>query len=69
MKAHKIELVIVDFEDYGPGDFLIDVKQSSRNYLVKTISTKTADIGEWDDDHPLNDRSTPKEEILKYFGE
>mgnify|MGYP001282590115 CR=1 FL=1 len=67
MKAHKIELVVVDFEDYGIDNFLINVKQSSDNYLVKKILAKTVDIGEWDDDHPLNQQDVSKSVVMKYF--
>ena len=57
MKAHLITVLVVDFEDCG-AEAVTDLLVGNRRLSAQAIETKTADIGEWDDDHPLNRRST-----------
>jgi hypothetical protein len=37
--------------------------------VPQVMTYKEADIGEWDDNHPLNFSRTPNEEINEYFKE
>ncbi len=66
MKMHKLEVYVVDFENVGVDDCISEIEQSRYlNYMV--LDAKTADIGEWDDDHKFNTRDTPLEEYRKVF--
>ena len=68
MKAYLMTICVLDFEDYGPDEYATLIKQH-RNISATVVGTKTADIGEWDDDHPLNKRNTSIDEIKAYFQE
>lgn len=61
MKAYKIELLVIDFDGLGKDSIIREIENA--NYpndclspIVKSVVEK--DIGEWDDDHPLNKRAT-----------
>lgn len=64
MKAHKIEILVIDFEDYGVDDAIVEIEQS-RNLHGTVLKSSTFDIGEWDDDHPLNYGAEKAKEWLK----
>jgi hypothetical protein len=63
MKVHKITAYIIDHDGLGK-EGVIDLIENTRypNHChapnVMTVDTK--DIGEWDDDHPLNCRDTAR---------
>jgi len=63
MKAHKVVLTIVDFDDLG-ADQIKEVIENQRwpNHCISpsVFSMTTADVGEWDDDHPLNKTGNTK---------
>jgi hypothetical protein len=65
-KVYKIVLSIVDLDNMPEEDvryFLENVK-----YLdPSVISLETRDIEEWDDNHPLNQKETFKEEFERLF--
>lgn len=65
MKAHLIQVLVIDHEDHGIEDAMINLQQGCEYSSI--IETKTADIGDWDDDHPLNSFDTKLEGIKKYF--
>lgn len=52
MKAYKIELVYIDHEGYGPTAISNELHGSDLMFVE--LDVKEADIGEFDDDHPLN---------------
>lgn len=70
MKVMKIEILVIDFDGVGE-DGIKSVIENSRypnrciNPEVKDI--KTVDIGEWSDDHPLNNMTTCDEEYKRLF--
>lgn len=66
MKAYKIELVVVDFEDMGIED-IKNVLRNSRYIHPNIIKCVAADIGEWEDDHPLNKQGTTYEQVQEIF--
>lgn len=67
MKMHKLEVYVVDFEDYGVEEYVnMLYNHKYGNFQVK--HHETADIGEWSDGHPLNFRNTPPSEFRRYFG-
>ncbi len=57
MKAYKLEVLVIDFENYGEEDIKTIIERAKYvNADVKSI--KSADIGEWSDDHKLNMKVT-----------
>lgn len=65
MKAHKIEVVVLDFEGYV--DEFISTISNHRHLSAPCLENKTVDIGEWSDDHPLNNRKTHQAESTRLF--
>lgn len=63
---HKLEVYVVDFEDYGSECYVVDIEQIDCG-LIMVKSEETVDIGEWDDDHPFNCTNTPVEAFRKAF--
>lgn len=63
MKAYKIELLVIDFENVGSDIPRMIEDQKYPNYCISptVMAVQEADIGEWKDDHPLNKRDTRKE--------
>lgn len=70
MKAYKIELIIIDFDEIGEQE-IKDVLENARypnhciSPLVKNIESR--DIGEWHDDHLLNIDSESDAEYSRLF--
>jgi hypothetical protein len=70
MKVYKVELLIIDFDEIGPEE-IKDVMENVHypNHCispdVKSIIGK--DIGEWDDDNPLNKHDTQDAEYCRLF--
>ena len=69
MKAHKVTLLIVDFEQVG--DELKSVIENT-NYpgdciTPRVMEIQTVDIGKWEDSHPLNRRDTQQEMFKELF--
>lgn len=70
MKAHKITLLIVDHDNIGKEEIQNVIQET--NYPNDCISPKvmkieTADIGEWSDNHPLNNKFSMKDEFERLF--
>lgn len=71
MKAHKVELLIIDFDEVGEEDIttmLEQTKYPNRCISPKVKSFETVDVGEWDDDHPLNLHKSADAEYRRLFG-
>jgi len=70
MKVHKITLAVIDFDDIG-AESVKHVIENARyqNHCISpdVISIKTADCGEWSDEHPLNDIRNFSEELERIF--
>jgi hypothetical protein len=62
MKAYKIEIVCLDFDNSELGDILSGLN-SSDGVLTIIVSAKSTEIGEFEDDHPLNNDSESKQYI------
>jgi hypothetical protein len=72
MKAYKVELLIIDFDRLGADGIQteLDNIRFANDCItphIKKITEK--DIGEWDDSHPLNNRTKCDEEYKRLFGE
>jgi hypothetical protein len=57
VRAYKVTLLILDHEDLGE-DRICDVLTGTRypNHCIgpEVLSIRSAEIGEWHDDHPLS---------------
>jgi hypothetical protein len=52
IKAYKIEILVLDFEDNGE-ESIKDTVEGSRFLNAKVMSSRGVDV-DWSDDHPLN---------------
>jgi hypothetical protein len=70
MKAYKIELLVIDFDELGKESLREEILNARYPNDCVTINIKNIDerdIGDWSDDHPLNKRSTADEEYKRLF--
>lgn len=70
MKAHVVTLTIIDMDDIGAEEIKVvieNVHYPNRCISPDVVNIETADIGEWDDDHPLNSKETAGAEWLRLF--
>lgn len=61
MKVYKITLMMVDFDNLGPeGAKTVIENARLPNHISpgKVMALEERDIGEWDDEHPLNNHKT-----------
>lgn len=66
MKAYKVELLIIDFDEMGEESIKETIEnQKYPNYCISpsVMYIHGKDIGEWDDNHLLNKSSTSE----KYY--
>lgn len=70
-KLFKISAYLTDcngtFDEQNLEDFLHYCLEDE--LVIDHINLKCADIGEWDDDLPINHLSCPESEFEKYFKE
>lgn len=72
MKAYKVELVIIDFDKLGPEgilDTLEETRYANDCIYPKVVNIESADIGEWTDEHPLNNSNSMLREYNRLFKE
>ncbi len=70
MKVHVVTLTIIDLDDIGEEDIkniIESVHYPNRCISPDVVNIETADVGEWGDDHPLNDKRTATAEWIKLF--
>ncbi len=70
MKAYKIELIVVDHEDFGEEEIVSVIEDSCENWGgigVMVNKVTSAEIGEWSDDHPLNNQDSSIKYIKENF--
>lgn len=71
MKAYRVEIVIVDFDELGPDGLIEELEAvnfpndcihlSASNVRIAQV----VDIGDWSDEHPLNRRGTDSHEWMR----
>lgn len=70
-QVHRIVLSVVDLDEVGVED-IKDVIENQKypNYCIhpEVVSIESANIGEWDDHHPLNRRDTAAGYFAAAFG-
>lgn len=70
MKVFKIELCIIDFDELGENEIRDVIKHTrypNRCISPNIMSVEERDIGEWSDDHPLNQKNGFKSEYERLF--
>lgn len=67
MKAYKVELLVIDFENIGEEE-IVTLLENGKYIYPQVKDIKGVDI-EWSDDHPLNKRETCDSEYKRLFGE
>lgn len=70
MKAYKIELLIINFDDLSEEDIVTEIENvrypnDCISPQVKSVEVK--DIGEWHDSHPLNKSDSCDAEYKRLF--
>lgn len=70
MKVYKIELLIVDHDDIG--EEIKSILENARypNHCIgpKVMNMEEREIGEWEDNNPLNQKATCRQEYNRLFG-
>lgn len=64
MKAYLMKVLVLDFERYSPEDYIYQIDCATDHCHV-VPDPEVFEIGEWSDDHPLNQRGTNVEEWLR----
>jgi len=70
MKAYKVELLIIDFDQIGEEEIryqIEDTKYSNHCISPQVKKIEERDIGEWYDDHPLNSSILADEEYNRLW--
>lgn len=70
MKVYKLTCLFIDFDDVGEQE-MIDLIENARlpNHVIPpdVMEVESVDIGEWQDENPLNYTATKKEEFYRLF--
>ena len=66
-RIFKVTAYMVDANDYFNASCIKDEIQNIDDIIIKNVEVVVKDIGEWDDNHPLNYCNSPIEECKKYF--
>jgi hypothetical protein len=72
MKVLKLVVTVIDFDGLGTDgvrDAIENAHYPNRCISPHIRSVEVRDIGEWCDDHPLNNRNTADAELRRIFGE
>lgn len=64
MKAYKIEILVIDLEEYGVDEIRTAIEDIPQ---AQVICVEEAEIGDWRDDHPLNNIKTFDAEYKRIF--
>ena len=71
MRVMRLEVIVVDTDNIGEKAIREAIEHSKYpNWCItaRVRGIETRDIGEWNDDHPLNRRDTAEEELNRLFG-
>jgi hypothetical protein len=66
MKAYKLEVLVIDFENIGDAE-IVNLLEDLDYIYPSVKDVKCVDIGDWHDDHPLNKKNTYDEEYKRIF--
>jgi len=71
VKIHQVVLTFIDFDQIGADgakDTIENANYPNDCMYPHVRSVETRDIGEWADDHPLNNTVTAEAEMKRLFG-
>jgi len=71
MNAYRVEILVIDFDQCGPEEIksvITNARYPNRCISPQVMGIDERDIGEWDDDHPMNKRDTAAQHYRKIFG-
>jgi hypothetical protein len=66
MKLHKFVVYAFDFENLGPTE--CQAHLDSKYLIERTFYNGSVDIGEWSDEHELNQTKSNQLTFDRYFG-
>lgn len=72
MKAYRLEILIIDFEELGANNIIEEMQNANfANDCInpQVMKIQEADIGLWSDEHLLNHSDTNKVEFNRLFDE
>ena len=72
MKAHLLQVLIIDHDHLGADEVervLEDANYPNDCIILHVIKSQSAEIGDWDDDNPLNHSDTQAAEVDRLFGQ
>lgn len=70
MEVHKVVISIIDFDEIGAEEVkavIENTRYPNRCISPSVESIETRDIGEWSDEHPLNNSKTAPAEMARLF--
>lgn len=70
MKVHKLTVMVIDHDVIGAEEakhVIENARYPNRCIMPHVMAVETADIGEWDDSHPLNQIPEQEAEFNRLF--
>ena len=69
MKVYKVTLMIIDFDEVGDDikDIIENARYPNRCISPTVYGMESMDIGEWEDENPLNNHKEWKAEFRRLF--
>jgi len=70
MYVYKVEIMVVDLDELGPQeikDVFENIKYPNHCMSPEVMDIEGRDIGEWDDEHPLNNIHKSEAEYRRLF--
>lgn len=64
MKIHKLEVYVLDFEEFGPKEYK-NIIENKIDFVKVFVQGSSSDI-DWTDDHVLNKKTATIETWRKY---
>ncbi len=64
MKAYKLEVLVIDHENMGMDEIIREI-ENAKYSCPQVKGVYTVDIGQWEDDHPLNKGATCQQTYLE----
>lgn len=71
MRAYKLEVLVIDFDDVGDevASLIENARYPNDCISPSVMHVEARDIGEWSDEHPLNKRDKMKAAYKRIFGD
>jgi len=70
MQVMRLVVTVIDFDELGAGgvrDAIEHARYPNRCISPNVMAVDVRDIGEWSDDHPLNNSKTASDELRRLF--